>query len=83
MLPMGRQIWWQARWNGDKWEYSTDGGEAWTDEAPEGSSVSEDGTTFSIGGDGEDLDNFDFESFWQNLWPEYLEETRATNTVSV
>lgn len=66
-----------------QWEYSADNGETWTDEAPEGFSVNEDGTRFSIGGDGEDLDNFDFESFWHSLWPEHYSDTSVNKTVSV
>lgn len=52
-LPSGSQDWGSfvrfgdtlARQNDEnQWEYSTDGGETWTDEAPEGVSVSEGGT---------------------------------------
>lgn len=36
------------------WEYSTDGGETWTNEAPEGFESDEDGTRFRFGGGDED-----------------------------
>ena len=49
------------------WEFSEDGGQTWTDEAPEGFEASEDGTRFKYGGGSlEDLDEWlkEWDSYW-------------------
>lgn len=58
-LPEGHEAWGSfvrfgetvaRRTDEGQWEYSTDGGEAWTDEAPEGFSVNESGTMLRFSG---------------------------------
>lgn len=70
-LPDGHEDWGSfirfgetiARQNDDgQWEYSTDGGETWTDEAPEGVSVNESGTGFRFS-NGEASGGFWLEGF--------------------
>jgi len=54
----------RMRWNGEKWEYSTDGGETWTDTPPDGVSVDDDGNIWH--GDG-NMEDFDREAFMQDV----------------
>lgn len=51
------------------WEFSSDGGETWTKEVPEGFEVSEDGTRFRLGGGDGDGDTNDFDvDTWLDEW---------------
>lgn len=54
----------RMRWNGEKWEYSTDGGETWSDTPPDGVSVDEDGNIWH--GEG-NMEDFDREAFMQDV----------------
>lgn len=63
------------------WEFSSDGGETWTNEPPEGIEVSEDGTRFRIGGGEGDINDFDAEAWyeeWYNEWHSYFENGNNT-----
>lgn len=55
----------RARWNGETWEYSSDSGKTWTDEAPDSVTTHEDGSLTLQQGES-DLD-FDAESWEQEL----------------
>lgn len=54
----------RMRWNGEKWEYSTDGGKTWSDTPPDGVSVDEDGNIWH--GEG-NMEDFDREAFMQDV----------------
>jgi len=63
------------------WEFSSDGGETWTNEPPEGIEVSEDGTRFRIGGGEGDINDFDAEEWleeWENEWRSNYEDDDST-----
>lgn len=63
------------------WEFSSDGGNTWTNEPPEGIEVSEDGTRFRIGGEG-NINDFDEEAWlkeWYNKWQDYFENNGGNN----
>lgn len=63
------------------WEFSSDGGETWTNEPPEGIEMNEDGTRFRIGGGEGDLDDFDAETWleeWYNKWRSNYENNGST-----
>ena len=65
------------------WEYSSDGGETWTNEPPEGFEVSEDGTRFRIGGGDGDINDFDVEAWfeeWYNEWNGSYENSSTKQT---
>lgn len=56
----------RIRWNGEKWEYSTDGGKTWTDTPPDGVQVDEDGGLSMWQGEG-DIEDFDLDAFMQDV----------------
>lgn len=56
----------RVRWTGDKWEYSTDGGQTWTDTPPDGVRVGEDGDLTVWQGEG-DIEDFDYDAFRQEV----------------
>lgn len=56
----------RMRWRGDKWEYSTDGGNVWTETAPDGVKVSADGGLTMWGGEGKPED-FDLDAYRQEI----------------
>lgn len=59
-----------ARQTDGVWEFSTDGGESWTNQPPDGIEVSEDGKRLRIGGQGEgDINDFDLDE-WLDQWDE-------------
>jgi len=65
------------------WEFSTDGGETWTNEAPEGFEASEDGTRFRMGGGEGDIDDFDVDSWLEeqyNEWRSYFDKDDSDTT---
>lgn len=49
------------------WEFSSDGGETWTKDAPEGFEVSDDGTRFRLGGGDGDVNDMDVDA-WLDEW---------------
>ena len=67
------------------WEFSSDGGETWTNEPPEGIEVSEDGTRFRFGGGEGDINDFNAEEWleeWENEWrSNYEDEGSTTGTM--
>lgn len=56
----------RMRWNGEQWEYSTDGGQTWTSTPPEDVHVDEDGNLNVWQGEG-DYEDFDVDAYLQEV----------------
>lgn len=56
----------RMRWNGERWEYSTDGGQTWTDTPPDGVKVDENGDLTMWQGEG-DIEDFDPDAHMQEV----------------
>jgi len=56
----------RMRWNGERWEYSTDGGQTWTDTPPAGVKVDENGDLTMWQGEG-DIEDFDPDAHMQEV----------------
>lgn len=56
----------RMRWNGEQWEYSTDGGQTWTDTPPDDVHVDEDGNLNVWQGEG-DYEDFDVDAYLQEV----------------
>lgn len=56
----------RMRWNGEHWEYSTDGGQTWSDTPPDGVHVDDEGNMNVWQGEG-DYEDFDVDAYLQEV----------------